>query len=209
METTRRIAAEIQNEIDRAAKLGEQLYQLLVGKGCFIKSERERFLTAYWDLLFDYHHGILVLIHNQCDGAAFALARIVVETLLRAHLAVRGTEKQLQILRDDRPVKFTEENIGSVDELFALEGLFGNMLTEEVRKVLHSFAHSGTSHVERRFTGDNLLANYHDDEKQELIHSASACAFMVTSLTAAHFGFQDEWTKANGLYNEYVSHPKR
>jgi hypothetical protein len=198
------ISMAVQKEIDPTAQLGKRLHQLLVGKPCLLKSERERFLMAYWDMLFDYHHGILVLFQYRCEGAAFALARIVVETLLRAHIAVKGTEQQLQILRKDRPLRFNDENISSVDEVFDLEGLFGNMLTPEVRGVLHSFAHSGASHVERRFTGDSLLANYSDDEIRELIRSATAAAFMLTSLTTAHLGLQDEWKKANELYNDYV-----
>jgi hypothetical protein len=194
----------INDEIDRAARFAEKLDALVVAKGqCVLNGNRDMLLIAYWSLIFEYHHGILLLFTNQCPGAAFALVRTVIETLLRAHLALAGSDNDVKrLVDDDYSVNFKELG-GQLDEPFALEGLFDNMLTDEARKALHSFTHSGALQIERRFKGNNLLPNYADDEIREIIRSTTTAVFMVTCLATKHFGFEDEWKKTNELYNGY------
>ncbi len=197
-------AVTVKNEIDRAARFAEALDALLVSKRqCVLKGDRDMLLIAYWSLIFEYHHGILLLFTNQCPGAAFALVRTVVETLLRAHLALAGSDEDVKkLVDDDYWVNFKKLG-GQLDEPFALEGLFSNMLTDEAREALHSFTHSGALQIQRRFKGNNLLPNYPDDEITEIIRSTTSAAFMVTCLATKHFGFEDEWKKTNELYMEY------
>jgi hypothetical protein len=52
----------VQNEIDSARRLGEQLEDLVIQRRQCPDDERNILLMGYWAILFDYHKGILLLL---------------------------------------------------------------------------------------------------------------------------------------------------
>src|SRR5882762_9334789 len=90
----------VQRELNDARKLGEQLGQIVASKQ-YSDGERDLFLIAYWDMVADFHKGIHALVKSEFYASALALARPVVESLVRAHVAVRGSPEDLARLLDD------------------------------------------------------------------------------------------------------------
>src|ERR1700678_2400040 len=158
------LSEDVKNRIDSARKFGEQLELIVVNKRQLPASDRNNLLIAYWALLFDYDKGILSLLQAEFFGSAFALVRPVTEAVVRAHIAICGSEEELKALQnDDYRVNF--KDIGPrLDTTFALEGLMQNFLNEKNRSALHSYTHSGVHQLGRRFDGNDLKQTYNDGE---------------------------------------------
>src|SRR3954447_9300896 len=88
-------------EIQRAKEFGQKAEDLVVAKGQCSAGDREALLIGYWALIFDFHKGVLLLLENDFNGAAFALVRPVVEALVRAHVSLMGSEKDILALQAD------------------------------------------------------------------------------------------------------------
>ncbi len=76
----------VDDEAERASEFGGRIEKLVVVKGQCPTGDRNTPLMAYWSLAFEFHKAILCLIANKFYGAAFALVRSLVETVIRAHL---------------------------------------------------------------------------------------------------------------------------
>ena len=197
---------KIQKEIDLAQKFGEQLEEIVVSKKQVPNDERNTLLIAYWALMFDYHKGILSCLQTEFFGSAFALVRPVVEAVVRAHIAIKGSEEELAAIQnDDYKVNFRE--IGpKIDTTFGLEGLMENFLNEVTRSALHSYTHSGLHQLGRRFEGNDLTPNYSDGEITEVISVTASAMFMISNLVTKHFGFDDDWKRVGHLFGEWGKH---
>jgi uncharacterized protein DUF6988 len=146
---------DIAKELASAQKLGEQLEALVVQYGQCPDDDRNILLMAYWSVIFDFHRGILADLENQRYSSAFALVRPCVEALVRAHVAVKGSNEDVRKLQDDT-YQTDFDKIGQwMDKEFATEKLFTNFIGG-AQVALHSFAHAGLSQIGRRFIGHNL-----------------------------------------------------
>ena len=196
---------DIAQELARAQKLGEQLEALVGQRGQCPDGDRNILLMAYWALIFDFHKGILADLQNQRYGSAFALVRPCVEALVRAHVAVKGSDKDVKKLQDDT-YQTDFDKIGQwMDKEFATEKLFTNFIGG-AQAALHSFTHVGLSQIGRRFDGHDLKPSYNDGEIVEVIRSTTSAVWMVTNLVTIHLGFTKEANKAQDLYLEWGKH---
>ena len=199
------VSPEIQKELNSARQFGEQLEAIVVSKK-YTDRERDTLLLAYWDLVSDFHRGIHALIIKEFFGSAFALTRPVVESLVRAHVALMASDEDVKNLRNDMyRVNFKE--IGpQIDAKFGLGHFMENFLNERTRAALHSYTHSGALQLGRRFDEGYVKANYKDGEIIEVIRVVTSALFMVTNLVTKHFGFEDDWKKVTDLYVEWGKH---
>jgi hypothetical protein len=160
---------------------------------------------AYWSLTFDFHRGVLCLLSHKLFGSAFALVRPILEATIRSHVVIIGTEEDVRKLRADE----YRTNLGTVgaeiDAAFALDGLFENFLNG-ARLALRSYTHAGVSQLGRRFSGNDLVASYSEEEIIEVIRVSTSAVFMVNNLVTKHFGFEEEWKQNNKLYDKWGKH---
>jgi hypothetical protein len=192
---TERVAAETR----RANEVGDKIEDLVVAKGQAPTGDRNTLLMAYWSLAFEFHRAILCLVGHKFYGAAFALVRPIIETTIRAHVAIMGSEDDLKKLHSDE-YRTNLASVGKeIDSAFHLEGLFENFLSK-ARKALHSYTHAGMSQLGRRFKGTDLIANYREEEIIEVIRVSTSSVFMVNNLVTKHLGFEDEWKKNTDLF---------
>ncbi len=205
----------VQEEIDSARRLGEQLEDLVVRRGQCPDETRNVLIIGYWALIFDYHKGILALLSNDFCGSAFALLRPLVESLVRSYLVVICSEEDLhRIIEDDYRVNFA--TVGpQIDTSFGTGKLFENFLSQ-ARTSLHSYTHSGLSQLSRRFEGHALAAgnfdlkpHYEADEIIELIRCSTSGVWMVTNLVTKRLNSKDESEKAEELFLEWASQSMR
>jgi hypothetical protein len=198
----------VQDEIERATELGQRLEDLIVNKQQLVhRGERELLLLGYWSLIFDLDKGMLSLIRSKFYGAAFALVRPIVETLVRSHVAIMCSDKDLAKLQNDT-YKTDFSKIGAhIDDHFHLRlragqpGLMQKLLSN--RLALHSYSHAGIYQLARRFEGHDAGANYKDGEIIEAIHVGASAVFMVTNLLTRVYDLQRESESASALYLEW------
>jgi hypothetical protein len=199
------ISDRVQEELDSARKFGEQCEALVVTKN-FPSGDRNVLLLAYWEVVSDFHRGIHALIKSEFFASAFALVRPVIEALVRAHVAIKGSEADLQALHADS-YRVNLKEIGPwIDQQFGLDHLMENMLNEKTRGALHSYTHAGLLQLGRRFDAGYVKPQYSDDEIIEVIRVTTSSLFMVTNLVTKHFGFEDDWKKADQLFEEWGKH---
>ena len=187
--------ANVSKELASAENIGEQLEELVVNRGQCPDEERNILLMGYWALIFDFHKAILGLIPRQLYGGAFALVRPLLESLVRAHVAVKGSAAEVKSLQED--TYHTDfDKIGEwMDKEFATERLFTNFIGG-AQAALHSFTHAGLSQIGRRFEGHDLKPSYNDGEIVEVIRVSTSAVWMVTNLVTIHLGFIKEANQA-------------
>lgn len=201
-----KMVVSIEDEINRAALLGQQLEDLIFNKvkddGFTIRSERDDLLLGYWSLIFDYSKGIVCLLHNAFYSAAFALLRPTVEALVRSHVILIGSEEDvLKIRKDKYKVKY--EKVGSqMDKAFGTSPLFDNYL-KEAQPFLHSLTHSGKAQLSSRFDGNTIGASFSDRQIEGLLRNSLSAVFLVTILIARHYGFDEQRQEAERIWVEY------
>ncbi len=196
----------VQEAIEHATTFGQRLEHLIVKRGSVTtgqQGDRDKLLLAYWSLILEYDKGILALMRHKYHGAAFALLRPLVEALVRAHVALMGSAADVERIKNDTYSVNFKTIGGEIDTAFNLEGFFDRFLNDSTRGALHSFTHSGLSQVGRRFTGNNIQANYQDGEILEVINLSSMAVFMVTNLVTKYFKFEDEAREVERLFLEW------
>ena len=200
------MSSRIEDEIKRANEFGDRIEDLVVARGQCPTGDRNTPLMAYWSLVFDFHRGVLCLMHHRFFGSAFALVRPTVEAVVRAHVVVMGSNEDLQKLRDDE-YRTNLSTVGKqIDAAFGTDDLFERFLMK-ARNALHSYTHAGILQLGRRFSGTDLTPNYTEQEILEVIRTATSAAFMVNNLVAKHFGFERESEEASKLFEEWGKHP--
>jgi hypothetical protein len=192
-------------ETDRAVAFCQQLEDLVVERGSVTigpGQNRDKLLLGYWSVAFDLVKSIMALLQHKFYAGAFALIRSLVETQIRAHIVLMGSDADVALIASDNyQVNF--KTIGSeIDKSFGLHGYTERFL-DRARDVLHSFTHSGLSQIGRRFQGSDLVAHYSDEEIIELVHVATTSVFLVNVLVTKHFKFEDEWKRTNELMEEW------
>src|SRR5690348_3842175 len=133
------ISEMARKEIDSARRFGEQLEVIVVSKRQFPTGDRNVLLIAYWALMLDYHKGILNLLQSAFFGAAFALVRPMMEAVVRAHVALKGSEEDLQRIQDDEYTVNFKQIGAKIDSNFGLDHLMESFLNDVTRSALHSY----------------------------------------------------------------------
>jgi len=202
----RHMSSRAEAEIKKANSFGDQIEDLVVARGQCPQSERNTLLMAYWSLTFDFHRGILSLLSNRFYGSAFALVRPIVEATIRSHVVIMGSAEDVRKLREDE-YRTNLSTVGAeIDTAFGMDNFFESFLTS-VRLALNSYTHAGVFQLGRRFSGDDLLASYSEEEVIEVIRISSCAVFMVNNLVTKHFGFDEEWKQNNKkLFDEWGKH---
>jgi hypothetical protein len=196
---------EVREELDAARNLGEQLEAIVVSKN-YPTGDRNMLLLAYWEIVSDFHRGIHALLTSEFFASAFALVRPVIESLVRAHVAVRGSDEDLQRLLNDTYRVNLETIRPWIDRTFGLEGLMGRFLNERTRKALHGYTHVGLHQLGRRFDRGYVKTQYSDGEVIEVIRVTTSAIFMLTILLTKHFGFDDDWKKVGEMFEDWGKH---
>jgi hypothetical protein len=198
----------IQDEIDRAIRLGQNLEDIVLDRGndggLVIRGGNDDLLIGYWSLILDYDKGILCLLHHKFYSAAFALLRPLIEALVKAHVVKMGSEEDVGKIRKDR-YNLNYDKVGrQIDEALGIGPIFENYL-KRGRPLLHSLTHSGVVQLNRRFDGNDVSASFSDEQIEALVSNAKMAVFLFTILVTRHFDFDEGWRAAKRMFLEYVS----
>ncbi len=121
------IGENVNKQIDKARRFGEQLEGIVVSRKQFPAGDRNLLLIAYWALMFDYHKGILSLVQSEFFGAAFALVRPIIEANVRAHIALKGSEGDLRRIQNDEYTVNFKQIGAQIDAQFGLDHLMAKL----------------------------------------------------------------------------------
>jgi hypothetical protein len=200
---------DINHEIARAIARSNELEQMIHARQPLaLQGNRQILIVGYWALMVDYHRSVLFLLkpeYNLCGGG-FALARPMVEALLRIHLVAGGTDAQVEQIRSDAFRTDFKGVAEDLDRLFAL-GFFAKTFDKRIREALHSYTHSGAMQVARRFDGNTIRPSYADAEKWDMVRMCTLGFAMGTVIVTGSLGFDAERVRANEICAEYTKNP--
>jgi hypothetical protein len=77
------MSSRFAEEIKHANGFGNKIEELVLTRGQAPTGDRNTLLMAYWSLVFEFQRGVLCLTEHRFYGAAFALVRPIVETVVR------------------------------------------------------------------------------------------------------------------------------
>jgi hypothetical protein len=188
------VPSSIKDEIDRAAFFGQQLQDLFYNRaknvGLVTRAKNDDLLLAYWSLLFDYSKGMSCLLQNGYYPPAFALARSMMEALVRASLVRSASDEELMRIRQDRYKVSYEKDARRIDKSWSGGPLFENLLKESQHwRCFDSVNHIGSGYTDREIWG--------------LLGTASKAVFLITIVMTTHYGMMEETDKARALWVKF------
>ncbi|MFZ0299115.1 MAG: hypothetical protein WAM13_12265 [Candidatus Sulfotelmatobacter sp.] len=199
------MAVTIDNEIDRTARFGQLLEDLVYSQAkegrLVFRTENDDLLVSYWSMILDYCKGIGCLLHHKFHSPAFALQRPLVEALIRAHVVLVGSEVEVAKIRRDRYNVSYEKDGARIDRALGLGSLFEDFLKTS-RNVLHSLTHSGTAQLQKRWEADWLGSGFDDEDISALLSTCSVAVFLITILITKHFGMDEQTNAAKAAWLE-------
>lgn len=164
MKFTRDILSEIDREIENLPYRG---------------SERNNLSTALFKIALDHSKSIIVLLENALYPSAYALARPMFESFVRAawiqHCA---TDAQIEkiIKSDEFPLYFgqmLEEVEKCRNWTKTLSGIKKNAMSN-----MHSYTHGGMQIITRMFSGGDLVFQLDQQEINDLFKFIALVSFL-------------------------------
>lgn len=175
---------------------------LFAEKTFIIRTNRDDASLRYLLLIFEHHRGIIMLAPG-CRSPAFSLIRPITEAFNRLHVAMYGTDKQFQALRNGsyRTEYKTEGEL--VDDVSGFTPLFGPFF-EKVKGSLHGFTHAGMEHLIRMTDGKSIGPNYSDQDVADLLHYVTLLALFAAVSTAHFLGWVEEKASSMTILDEFL-----
>jgi len=170
------MSVTVDNEIDRAARFGQALEDLVYNQAkegrLVFRTENDDLLVSYWSMIFDYCKGIGCLLHHKFHSPAFALQRPLVEALVRAAHSPRrlgggrGQDQEGLVQRELREGRRSDRQSPRLG--FAVRGLPEDFAKSAPQP--HPLGHGATAEeVGRRLAGLRLRRRGHIGPARDLL----------------------------------------
>lgn len=165
-------------ELTLAESIIDEVKRILSTNGC----TDEEWSTVVLGLIaqgIEHHAAILLLIHANLIGSAFALLRSSVEILVRGvWFTTCANSAQVKRFRDEDKIDPTfGEMSDAIDKACGIE--FFHDFKERAWTALNSYTHTGILQIGRRFTEERLEPCYEDAEIIEVIRTATISILLL------------------------------
>ena len=151
----------------------------------YTSSEKNNLFMALFDISMEHAKSIVILIENGKFGSAYALARPLIETFIRAAW-VQNCATDVEVERFSQRDKINKELgvlISEVEESNKWPGVF-SQIKENLYKNLNSYTHGGNQLTARRFKDEKLVHNPDVDEINVLLRLSVLVSFLcITSVS--------------------------
>jgi hypothetical protein len=154
--------------------------------------------------MFEHHETVILAIRNGKIGSAFALARIIFESMYRGlWLNFIATDAEVEAFeRTDKFPLNVGEMAGQIDEKYRGEGYFAE-LKRRAWPALNSYTHTGMLQLGRRFTGHKVQPSYTDAEIVEITTAVTTCILLLVAKFLAVQGYSEACRKVEAMLGKY------
>jgi hypothetical protein len=204
---------------DDIIKQGDELrtqLRALLHRHAYPGNTKNLLLVAYVDIALEHHKAIWVLNKSGLNGSAFAMVRLIFDTMLRAYWINKvATEQQIQQASSDE-LKFPsmkqmrqdiKEHYGdtsNADEMELLDKFF--RIIKEVWKASSSYTHSGALQLGRRFTDYQIKPNYGEADIAQALNLATVALLLQHHMFFVSMGCSEEVKEVETLLSS-TTHP--
>ncbi len=166
-------------------------------------------VAAFIDQAFEHHTATILLIRYSLFGSAFALLRSIVEIVVRGvWIATCATDAQIKKFREKDEI---DPSFGDMAKAIDAEcGIdYFHDLKTKTWAALNSYTHSGVLQLGRRFTGNNLIPSYKDEEKISVIRLSTTMLLMIVRPFLAKHGHNNEAVEVDQIGSRWVAAGKK
>jgi hypothetical protein len=166
------------------------------------REKRVRLAVSCYDVVFEHHLGIAVLLRSRINGSAFALVRPLFETFVRgAWLRHCATDKEIKEYISDRLDKKFQELIDEVETVDCFQdGVLGG-LKNNAWKAMNSYTHGGIQQATRRTSGSYIKPDFTEEEVVEVIKVSGSFALLAFQQIVREAGKNDLAITAMNMLN--------
>lgn len=153
---------------------------------------RPRVFNGLLHLSLGHFGAILLLMRSNLTASAAALLRSQYETLMRGiYFHECASENEVEAFVNGKEPNKLYKIVESIENKFSIEK---NPLTNMygvLKKEMNSFTHGGLEQVRKRYTGEELICSFSEDEKINLITSSHLLAIFASTFAAGVAGRDD------------------
>ena len=189
-------------------ELVNQISSLLNNDKKFGNTENQTLFLAYFDIDSEHVQSLHLLISKELNGSAFSLVRTIYETFFRAlWVNAYATDEELEKIRND-DFNFMQDKgsmgskIESLDDYYTGNDYFKD-LKQGVWGTMSDYTHSGTYQLSRRWTDNNLEANYKESEILEIIVEVTKTYLLFANMLFQIHGYHEEKDKVLEIFLMY------
>jgi len=173
-----------------------------------IRNHRDPVALMYWNIVFEHHQGLLLLLRHYYPAPAFALLRVLQESVCRSFLTMFGTERQFEAIKKGTYQTDFAAIGQQMDEKLGSGSILQGRMKETI-KALHGFIHSGPQQLMRQFRAKDggtadIISNYSDGEVCGLVNESIPPVSLMAAFTTEFLNLPVENEQALKLVHEYV-----
>jgi hypothetical protein len=165
--------------LEQVEKIVDEAHKIL-SKHAYPDNTRTVLVAGFLATMIELHGAMLRLIRDGKVGAAFALARSIVESMYRGmYMNFVATDPEVQQFEatDEFPIKM-RAMAQALDKAYHAGDFFEDLYNRGWA-ALCSYTHSGMLQLGRRFTGHNLQPNYTDEEIYAVTTTVTTCVLLL------------------------------
>jgi len=165
----------------RGAEIRSRLRELFEQDEAYPGDLKSMWLVGSVDLALEQHEAIWRLQEQKLTGAAFALLRPLIDTVLRALWLNKRVTTEAQVKRAwrDKNVFPTSAKMrAEIGESYRHDGTFKRL--GRVWSALCSYTHSGGRQISRRFTDHDVKPSYSDIEIAQALNLATIALLLLS-----------------------------
>ncbi len=158
------------------------------------------------EIALEQHEAIWLLIERRLTGAAFALVRPLVDTVVRAQwINAIATEQQIEQASKDIDIfPGMLQMRDAVSQAYHADRFFQPLLSEWA--AMCSYTHSGARQIARRFTRDEVKPSYTDGERAEVLYAATFALLLLMRTFFMSVGNQQaEADEVEALHVQFIN----
>lgn len=189
--------------LEQVEKLVDETHKVL-SKHTYPDNLRTVLVAGFVATMIELHGAMLRLIRDGKVGAAFALARSIVESMYRGmYMNFVATDAEVQKFEatDEFPLKM-RAMAQALDKSYRAQDFFEDF-HNRAWTALCSYTHSGMLQLGRRFTGHNLQPNYTDEEIYAVTTTVTTCVLLLACKFLAVQGHVNDSKMVEALVGTY------
>jgi len=153
---------------------------------------RSRLFNGFLHLSLEHFGSIVLLVRSGMVGSAAALIRSQYEALIRGlYFQDCASDNNVNSFIDGKSPISLYKMIEALENSFAVENNPLSSIYGGLKNKMHSFTHGGFEQIERRFTDEELINNFPEEEIVRLIQLSHILAIYSATLASAVAGKED------------------
>jgi hypothetical protein len=199
---------------DEFLQAGMEINNLIentVSSRVYLNEDRGKLFMLYLHTSLEYHRSILLLIGKNLHGSAFALQRVLYDSVLRGlWLGYCAADADIISYFDNDFEFLSAKTIAqAVDQKLEIDGHFQEIHTSGFYSAMCGYTHTGDFQISRRFRGRAITWNYETGEVFEVIHNSNSFVLTYMRFYIDYFKCAEDAAPFLSLYDRYMDKARK